>query len=270
MASAADPAAPLTADRLEPALGTRWLGRRYLWLPSCGSTNDVAAAHGRAGDPEGTVVLAEAQTGGRGRLGRSWRSPPGASLTFSILLRPRRPPAEVPPLTLLVGAAVARALEGLGARPRLKWPNDVQLAADDGDPAPKKVAGILTEMASEGERVGHVVVGVGLNVNDDAFPAELGGRATSLALALGRPLDRAAVLAALLGEIEAAYDRYRAEGPAAAVALWSPHGAQGGRVQVRVGGRDVTGVALGIDPDGALRVAGDDGQVHRVISGEVT
>jgi BirA family biotin operon repressor/biotin-[acetyl-CoA-carboxylase] ligase len=213
-------------------------------------------------------VLAEAQTGGRGRLGRRWHSPPGVNLTFSILLRPDRPPFEIPPLTLLAGAAVAEALVGFGVTPRLKWPNDVQLMGRDG--APLKIAGILTEMASEGDRVAHVVIGIGLNVNDTALPVELADRATSLAVALGRPLDRAAVLAAVLAELERAYDDFRAAGPAAAVRRWATHGAIGGRCRVRVGGADIEGVTLGIDPDGALRVAGDDGRVHRVVSGEIS
>jgi BirA family biotin operon repressor/biotin-[acetyl-CoA-carboxylase] ligase len=263
---------PITAERLAPALTTRWLGRSLLALDRCGSTNDVAAEQARAGAAEGLVVVAEVQTGGRGRLGRSWHSPPGASLTFSILLRPARPPAQIPPLTLLAGAAVAEALVRFGAQPRLKWPNDVQLVARDGGAGgePRKVAGILTEMASEGERVGHVVIGIGVNVNDTAFPDGLAGRATSLALDQGRPVDRTAVLAALLAELEVAYDAFRAEGPPAAVARWGKHGALGSRCRVTVGGRPLEGRTLGIDPDGALRIEGDDGRVHRVISGEIT
>jgi BirA family transcriptional regulator, biotin operon repressor / biotin---[acetyl-CoA-carboxylase] ligase len=259
---------PLDAGLIARALTTRWLGRPCAYLEECASTNDVAAERGRSGAPEGLLVIADAQTGGRGRLGRSWHAPPCANLTFSILLRPARPPIEVPPLTLLAGAAVAAAIAPFGVVPRLKWPNDVQLAAN-GAP-PKKIAGILTEMASEGSRVGHVVVGIGLNVNDTALPPELADRATSLALATGRRFDRARVLAAVLAALEEAYDDYRATGPAAAVRRWPAFGAIGSRCRVRVGEHDLDGVVLGLDPDGALRVAGDDGRVHRVVSGEVT
>jgi len=216
------------------------------------------------------VVVAEAQTAGRGRLGRTWHSPPGAGLAFSVVLRPDRPPAHIPPLTLLAGAAVAEALLRFGVAPTLKWPNDVQLRVGDG--TPKKVAGILTEMATEGDRVGHVVVGIGLNVNGagaDFPPPELADRATSLQLALGRPLDRAAVLAAVLDQLEIAYDAFRADGPPAAVARWTRHAALGVRCRVLVDGAQLEGVALGIDADGALRLAGDDGRVHRVLSGEI-
>jgi BirA family biotin operon repressor/biotin-[acetyl-CoA-carboxylase] ligase len=269
---------PLDSERIARALTTRWLGRPCLCLPTCASTNDVAGERGRAGASEGLLVITDAQTGGRGRLGRTWHATPGANLTFSILLRPARPPHEVPPLTLLAGAAVAAAIAPLGVKPRLKWPNDVQLvtaaAATGPEAAPKKIAGILTEMATESDRVGHVVVGIGLNVNERELPPELAARATSLALALGRPVDRPvdriAVLSAVLSAIEDAYDDFRAAGPAAAVRRWAAFGAIGTRYRATVAGREVDGVVLGLDADGALRIADDDGRVHRVVSGELT
>lgn len=270
---------PLDGERVARALTTAWLGRPCLCLAECASTNDVAAERARAGAPEGLVVIADAQTGGRGRLGRSWHAPAGANLTFSILLRPALRPHEVPPLTLLAGAAVATAIEPLGVNPRLKWPNDVQVvrhhrplhaAPSDGDDPPLKIAGVLTEMATEGDRVGHLVVGIGLNVNDTALPQELAGRATSLALAAGRPFDRVEVLNHLLSSLEVHYDLFRLNGPRVAVAAWERFGATGARYRVKIGDRDLEGVVLGIDPDGALRLGGDDGRVHRVVSGELT
>src|SRR5450432_385716 len=139
----------LTTERLAAALGTRWLGRAFEWRASCGSTNDLAAERARQGVAAGFVIAADAQTAGRGRLGRSWHSPAGDNLYFSIVLRPTRPPAEIPPITLLAGAAVARALGSFGLAPRLKWPNDVELADQMREPSEgsrRKVAGILTEM----------------------------------------------------------------------------------------------------------------------------
>jgi BirA family transcriptional regulator, biotin operon repressor / biotin---[acetyl-CoA-carboxylase] ligase len=261
-----EPSLAPTPERLAACLRTSWLGRPYEWHPSCASTNDLAAARGRSGSAEGLVIAADAQTGGRGRQGRLWHSPAGENLYVSLLLRPARPAAEIPPLTLLAGAAVAEALATLGARPRLKWPNDVLLEEDH---AERKVAGVLTEMASEGERVGHVVLGLGLNVNAAEFPADLAGRATSLRRVLGRPLDRAAVLAALLASLERHYDAFRARGPAAAVAAWRPYAALGGKWRVNLPAGALEGVALGIDPDGALLLRDDVGHVHRVLSGEV-
>lgn len=255
-----------TPERLRAALATRWLGGAYEWHDDCASTNDLAAARGRAGAPEGLVIAADRQSGGRGRMGRSWHSPAGENLYLSVLLRPARPPAEIPPLTLLAGVAVARAAARAGVRPRLKWPNDVQLE-EDGEP--RKLAGILTEMVSEGERIGHVVVGIGLNVNALTFPDDLAARATSLRRALGTRQDRTALLAELLAAFELLYDEFRAEGPGPAVAAWQEFAALGARWRVSGAGRPLEGVALGVDPDGALRLRDDAGRVHRVLSGEV-
>jgi BirA family biotin operon repressor/biotin-[acetyl-CoA-carboxylase] ligase len=256
-------------DLFVARLDTRWLGRAYEWHPDCASTNDLAATRGRAGAPEGLVIAADAQSGGRGRLGRSWHSPAGDNLYFSMLLRPARPAAEIPPLTLLAGAAVAEALAAQGFAPRLKWPNDVLLAEPGAGAAPRKVAGILTEMSSEGERVGQVVVGIGLNVNGLDFPTELADRATSLRRVAGRAIDRSELLASLLAAFEPLYDDFRARGPAAAVRAWQAHAALGERWRVTAPGRPLEGIALGVDPDGALRLRDDAGRVHRVLSGEV-
>jgi BirA family biotin operon repressor/biotin-[acetyl-CoA-carboxylase] ligase len=262
-------AAP-TAERVSTRLGTRWLGRAYEWQASCSSTSDVAAARARAGAPAGLVVAVDEQTAGRGRLGRRWHSAPGESLTFSVLLRPTRPAAEVPPLTLLVGGALAEAIAGLGLAPRLKWPNDVELA--DADGRRRKLAGILTEMASAGDRAEHVVVGVGLNVNGLDFPAEIADRATSLRRALGRPVDRAELLAAVLAALEPRYEDFERRGAAAAVEAFTAHATFPDRCRVAAPdapGGALEGVALGLDPDGALRFQDDAGTLHRVISGEL-
>jgi BirA family biotin operon repressor/biotin-[acetyl-CoA-carboxylase] ligase len=177
-------------------------------------------------------------------------------------------------VTLLAAAAVARALAGLGFAPRLKWPNDVQLEIDG---LPRKVAGILTEMSSEGGRASHVVVGLGLNVNGETFPPELAGRATSLRLVAGHAFDRADVLARVLAALEPLYERFAAQGPASAAAAWQEHAPLGARWRVAApGGSDssghssIEGVALGVDADGALRLRDDAGRVHRVLSGEIT
>ena len=262
--------APPTADRLAARLGTRWLGRAYEWHPTCASTNDIAAARARAGEPAGLVVAADEQTVGRGRLGRTWHSPAGDNLAFSVLLRPTRPAAEIPPLTLLAGAAVAEALRPLGVTPRLKWPNDVELV--DGAGRPRKVAGILTEMASAGDSAEHVVVGIGVNVNGDDFPPELADRAISLRRALGRAVDRAELLAAVLGALERLYADFERRGAVAAVEAFAAHATLPDRCRVGTPGRPgefLEGVALGLDPDGALRLRDDGGRVHRVISGEL-
>ena len=262
-------AAP-TPERLAERLSTRWVGRAYEWHPVCASTNDRAAERARAGAPAGLVVAADAQTAGRGRQGRQWHSPAGENLYFSVVLRPARRAAEIPPLALLMGAAVAEAVARLGVAPRLKWPNDVQLV--DGAGRRRKLAGVLTEMASAGDRVEQVVVGIGINVNTAAFPAELAERATSLRAALGRPVDRADLLAAILGALEPRLEDFDRRGPAAAVDAFNGYAGLPDRYRVTSpggAGDAIEGTALGVDPDGALRVRDDAGQVHRVVSGEL-
>src|SRR5262249_7148114 len=160
-------------------------------VASTGSTNDDAAALVRAGAPHGTVVVADEQTQGRGRQGRSWGSPPGANLHLSAVLRPPLPPHEAPPLTLAAAVAVCDALRGLGADARIKWPNDVVI--DD-----RKVAGILTESSTRGGGLDAVVIGIGVNVNWTELAPELAATATSVALAVGRPVDRERLCADLL------------------------------------------------------------------------
>lgn len=260
---------PPAAERLSAALTTRWLGRSYEWWPACASTNDLAGERARAGAPAGLVIAADQQTAGRGRLGRTWHSPPGANLYVSILLRPSRPPPEIPPLTLLAGGALASALAALGFAPRLKWPNDVELVEAG---RRRKVAGILTEMSSAGDRALHVVVGVGLNVNGVDFPPDIAERATSLRRAAGRPLDRAAVLGTFLNHLEPLLDEYERRGPPVAIAAFEAHAALPAPCRVTAPGRPnerLEGVALGVDPDGALRLRDETGHIHRVLSGEI-
>jgi BirA family biotin operon repressor/biotin-[acetyl-CoA-carboxylase] ligase len=258
-------------DTLEPSalqarLTTAWLGRRHLHVATCASTNDLAAAEARAGAPAGTLVTADAQTAGRGRLGRTWHAPPGENLTFSVVLRPTRPSAEIPTLTLLVGGTLAEALRGLGFDARVKWPNDVLLRPDG---RPRKVAGILTEAATVGMEVGHVIVGIGLNVNVGAFPDELAGRATSLRLVRGAPLARLEVLVRVLASLEAAVDRFAATGPEAAIALWEAHADRELRCRARIDGRDVEGTTAGVLPDGSLQLRDDTGALYRIVAGEI-
>lgn len=263
------------ADGLEPAalgarLSTTWMGRRHVHVATCASTNDLAAAEARAGAPAGTLVTTDEQTAGRGRLGRAWHALPGENLTFSLVLRPGRPAPEIPTLTLLTGGAVAQALGDLRFSARLKWPNDVLLRVREGGvEGPRKVAGILTEAATVGGDVSHVVVGIGLNVNGAAFPEELAARATSLRLVRGAPLVRLDVLARVLARLEAAVDDFVARGPAAATALWDTYADRELRCRARVGGRDVEGVPDGVSADGSLRLRDDEGMIHPVMSGEI-
>lgn len=260
----ADRSGDLAPARVQALLRSRRFGRAYLYLPACGSTNDEAARATQA--PEGLVVAADTQHGGRGRLGRSWHSPAGENLYVSLLLRPAVPPENLPPLTLLAGAALARAVGAAGTMARVKWPNDLLLDTAEG---PRKVAGILTEMASDRHRIRHVVVGVGLNVHTTTFPPELADRATSLALHTREPQDRGALLCGFLTAFEELYDRLFIHGPNETLELWRSFAGLPRRVRHEGDGRVIEGLAVDIDPTGALLIRDDAGLLHRAISGEL-
>lgn len=225
-----------------------------------GSTNDVAAEMAGEGAAEGTVVLADEQTAGRGRLGRAWSAPAGSSLSLSMVLRPGHRTGRL--LTLRLGLAAARGIERvLPLSVGLKWPNDLVVRG-------RKVAGILCEARSTGERVDHVVAGIGVNLRqqDDDWPPELRGRATSLAAAAGRPVETPAVAGAVVAE-------WRAAAAQPALTL-SPEEREAFRRRdvlfgqpVRVDGRPA-GLADGINPDGALRIQGGEG-AGEIIAGTV-
>jgi BirA family biotin operon repressor/biotin-[acetyl-CoA-carboxylase] ligase len=229
------------------------------------STNRLAAELARQGADEGTVVLAEQQTAGRGRLGRSWVSPSRLNLYASIVLRPAMPPLEVPRLTLVAGIAVAEAIAAtVPLRAEIKWPNDVLLGG-------RKVAGVLTELEAETERVRFVIVGIGVNLNAarSDFPPELQSKATSLLLASGAPVDRAAFAGRLLGALDGLYATFLRGGFAALRPRYEElHCLTGRRVTIE-GKPPVAGTVRGIDDSGALLVE-SAGTVQRVISGEVT
>jgi BirA family biotin operon repressor/biotin-[acetyl-CoA-carboxylase] ligase len=259
-------------DRLLPAevyarLSTARFGRTIHHFESTDSTQRHAMELARRGAAEGEVVIAEAQTGGRGRLGRSFFSPPWVSLYASIILRPRIPPSRAPQITLVAGLAVAEAVEAhAGARPGIKWPNDVWL----GD---RKVSGILTEMEAEADRVLFVVSGIGVNLNvpKTGFPPELRTTATSILAATGRRVDRRQFAADLLASFERLYDEFVTRGFAALRERWEARSLLTGRqVTVEGSGERATGRVIGIADDGSLRVRTAAGEVSRVVSGDVT
>jgi BirA family biotin operon repressor/biotin-[acetyl-CoA-carboxylase] ligase len=234
------------------------------WPASISSTSDRLKALAREGAPEWTVVLADQQTGGRGREGRTWVSPPGG-LYLSVLLRPRfERPGLLP---LAAGVAVAEAAEELGVRAELKWPNDVLASG-------RKLGGILSEAASGPAGVEWVVLGIGLNVRLEqaSLPRELQGSATSL-LEAGAPARTPVprVAAGVLARLAVCYDRLGSS-PAAVLAAWRARAVPwwGEAVDVRVGATAVAGRLVEVDEDGALVVEPPGGGRHRVLSGEVT
>jgi BirA family biotin operon repressor/biotin-[acetyl-CoA-carboxylase] ligase len=188
----------LAPDRVRPLLGGRF-GHVYHYAELCPSTQRMFADT----DVEGTVAVAEEQSAGRGRLGRSWHAPPRTSVLVSVLLRPAVNPARLPELSLVAGGAVAEAIADVtGIEPTIKFPNDVLVGG-------RKVAGILAESGN-----GRVVLGIGVNANQaaDQLPADTQTEATSLRAELGEPVDRAELLAAILARLEDAYDRWLTTG----------------------------------------------------------
>jgi BirA family transcriptional regulator, biotin operon repressor / biotin---[acetyl-CoA-carboxylase] ligase len=254
---------PLPPDLAEPLnhaadrLGR--FGRQILYYETVSSTNDVAGALAEAGAPEGCVVVGETQSAGRGRLGRTWVSPPHAGLYVSTILRPD---ANVVPLvTMAAGVALARGIEAAtGLRADLKWPNDLSLGG-------RKLAGILAEATLR-----HVVLGFGINVMPAAYPRDVSSRATSLETERGATVDRGLLLVECLSALSAEYAKLRESREAEVLGEWRSRAARTLGRRVRWNATDtnpVEGVAEDIDAAGALLVRTNDG-VTRVISGEVT
>lgn len=257
-------------DKLYPEeilhrLGTRRFRGPIHYFDTTTSTNDLAKALGAEGAPEGTLVVAEAQSAGRGRLGRNWLSPPGVGLYVSLLLRPPLPTQELPPLTLAAAVAGVQAVARVaGVAPGIKWPNDLLLSG-------KKLGGILTELESDRNLRPYVVVGLGLNINNRDFTPELEGLATSLARELKRPLPRVPILKAWLEEFDRLYQEFLHQGMENIIRQWSKHSVTLGRwVRVRQGERYLEGRALEVTPDGVLLLETAPGQIEQVLCGEIS
>ena len=258
----------LLADDLLARLGsTKVIGRDIQVFEQTTSTNDVAERLARDGVREGVVVFAESQTKGRGRLGRAWLSPTRKGLWFSVLLRPNLRPQEATQLTVISATALRRAVTTVtGLVAEIKWPNDLLIGG-------KKAAGILTELSAELDRVRHVILGIGVDVNQDnsGFPPELRKIATSLRLETGRAISRAELAVEILQELDRDYALIGAgkfseianEWEAACVTM-------GKNVLVHTGEHRFRGRAESLDDDGALLIRTEHGHLERVIGGDVT
>jgi len=244
------------------------LGTPVYYFSETGSTNDVAATLAERGAAEGTLVLASAQTAGRGRLGRQWHSPPDAGVYASLIIRSA---AAASFLTLAGGVAVAEGIrEATGLPTEIKWPNDVVISDRTRPARRRKLAGILAEASSGADGVQYVVLGVGINIKAASYPPELADTASSLETELGRAVDGGAVLGETLAALERALTPLRHGESAGLLAAWRrlAPSAFGAAVEADVRGCRVTGIAEGIDDSGALLVR-VNGHLERVLSGEV-
>jgi len=258
----------LHADDLLARTGpVRIVGREIKVFQETSSTSDVLEKLARDGVREGLVVFAESQTRGRGRLGRPWISPRGRGIWLSVLLRPTLRPQAATRLTVAAAAALARAFRReIPLRPEIKWPNDLMIHG-------RKVAGVLTELSGELDSVRHVSLGIGINANltREDFPPALRESATSLRLALGRPVDRAALAATLLQELDRAYACISDDRFTTLADEWSEHCTTLGRhVSVLTGNRRIVGLAESLDSEGALLVRTDFGRLERIVGGDVS
>jgi len=254
----------LLPDLLRGRLKGNLFGKRLYHFFKTDSTNRVALELGYANEPEGAVVLAEEQTAGKGRAGRNWYSERGAGIYVTFLLRPRLAPVQAPLLTMMAGLSAYTAVkEQAGLSAELKWPNDLLL---DG----KKVGGILTEMHAEANSVRFVIVGMGINVNQEKFAAEL--IATSLRMESGKVHSRLELLVRLLREFETDYNRFLREGPGFVTErfLGLSNFAKGKRVRVDTGSEAYIGTTTGLTAEGLLQVRKEEGAVVTVIAGDVT
>ncbi|HHY83689.1 MAG TPA: biotin--[acetyl-CoA-carboxylase] ligase [Clostridiales bacterium] len=258
-------------DRLDPVLLrhcllTRKLGQAIEIHEAIDSTNTRAKELAQTGAPHGTLVAAEEQIKGRGRLGRSWESPPGTGIWMSLILRPSFPPRFAPRITVIAALAAVKAISSItGLDAAIKWPNDIIINY-------RKVCGILTEMQADPDLIEYAVLGMGINVNTESFPAELVNSATSLYLESGARTDRCRLLAGILGFFEGIYEKYEDTGDFTDILKEYKERCitLGQRVRVVSASGEFEGIAEGLTQDCELIVVSDNGMKHTVLSGDVS
>ncbi len=259
----------LIDTEIKYGLKTKVVGRQIHAYRSVKSTNDLATQLAENGAPEGTIVIAEQQTRGRGRFGRNWHSEPGNGIYLSLVLRPNLPPDKAPALSIMTAVALADTLAGyLPDRVWIKWPNDLLI----GRKRLRKTAGILTELSAEQKKIHHVVIGVGINVNHgiDDFPEDIKPIATSLRRALRKKVSRVELLQKLLVNLEREYNSYLKHGLKKAHKRVRAYSSLIGHSIKLASGKNITeGKVVDIDLDGRL-VLEIDGECRPVIAGEVT
>ncbi len=251
----------LTPGEIKPGLKTNIIGKEIKYFKETESTNIIAREIARS-VKEGTVIIAESQTHGRGRMGRKWISPEGG-LWLSIILKPEIEPLHAPRITFLAGLAVAKTISSYGLVARIKWPNDILIKG-------KKVSGILTEMEAGIDQIDYCIVGIGIdaNVDTELFPEEIRESSTSLKKELGKSINRVEFVQGLLERFEALYLRFKSDGFSSILEEWRNISATIGEwVKVTTRTRIIYGEAIGVDGEGALILETDEGKLEKIIAG---
>lgn len=251
----------LSPAEIKAGLKTSMIGKTIHYFKVTESTNILARDMAGSVD-EGTVVIAESQTGGRGRMGRKWISPEGG-IWLSVVLKPRMQPLHAPRITILSGVAVAKTIRSYGLPAKIKWPNDVLINN-------KKVCGILTEIGAEMDNIQYLIVGVGIdaNVDTETFPEEFRDNSTSLKNELGHDINRIEFVQGLLLEFESLYMKFKEEGFSSILEEWRIMSATIGEwVKITTQSRTIYGEAIGVDGEGALILETGEGKLEKIVAG---
>lgn len=256
----------VSAQEIESRLTTAWVGKQVVYEPVVDSTNNKAKRLAEEGAGHGTLVLADQQSQGKGRRGRSWSTPPGTAVAMTVIVRPGMRPEQASMLTLIMGLAVASACRSLfELDAQIKWPNDIVIGG-------KKLCGILTEMSAEMNEIHYLVIGTGINVNMEEFPMEIRDTATSLCLELGKKVRRADVIQRCLEYFEQYYDVFmETENLSRLQKLYNQLLVSRDRqVRVLTPGNEYQGISRGINDKGELLVERENGKTEAVYAGEVS
>ncbi len=256
----------ISVNKINEFLHTKRMGRNITCLDTIDSTQKLALELAGNGADEGTIVLAEEQTGGRGRLARKWFSPKYTTISMSMLIRPDLPLSRAPQFTLIAAVAVALAIEEVtGLTPEIKWPNDLLLNG-------KKVTGILTELQAEANQIRSMIVGIGINVNqkEKDIDPEIKQPATSLLIESAKSVSRDRLIAIILQNFEKFYDLYIREGFRPIKIIWESYSISIGKtVKAKTSKGEIVGKALGITEEGVLQLEDSDGKIHFIYSADI-
>lgn len=256
----------VNAANIKKYITTANYGQQIHYVETCESTQFIAHDEAQNGAPDGTVIIAEEQTLGKGRMSRPWNSTANKGIWMSVIIRPSLTPQQAPQMTLVAAVAVTRSIEDItGIQPDIKWPNDILVKG-------KKVTGILTEMQADPDRVKAIILGIGMNVNQEAndFPDELQTIATSLKMELGETVSRSKLVAKILEYLENYTKIYETHGFAPIKLLWEGYSnTTGKRIRAVMLNETIEGTAIGISETGMLELRLDDGSIRGIYSADI-